>query len=80
MTIREYGAICTATLGAIFGFELIWSLTAIDAVEAAFLALLIGIFAAIVFTFATEPRKAKKPKYDFVTDGTGLSVLVRRAS
>ena len=80
MTIREYGAVCTATLGSIFGFELIWSLTTIDAIEAAFLALLIGIACAIVYAFLTEPRPVKesKPEYEFATDSTGLNVLIRR--
>lgn len=82
MNVREYGAICTATLGSIFGFELIWSLTSIGAIEAAFTALLIGIFAACVFAILTEPRPVKetKPVYEFATDSTGLNVLVRRAS
>ena len=80
MTIREYGAVCTATLGSIFGFELIWSLTAIDAIEAAFLALLIGIACAIVYAALTEPKPVRdsRPEYEFITDNTGLNVLVRR--
>jgi len=83
MSIRGYGAVCTATLGSIFGFELIWALTAIDAIEAAFLALLIGIACAIIYVALTEPKPVKesKPTYQFCTDSsTGLSVLVRRAS
>ena len=80
MSIRGYGATVTGVLGSIFGFDLIWNLTQMDAIEAAFTALIIGIFAAFAFVLITEPRPAKKtdPVYEFRTDDTGLEVLVRR--
>lgn len=80
MSIRGYGMACTGVLGSIFGFDLIWNLTQMDAIEAAFTALIIGIFAAFAFVLITEPKPARKagPEYEFRTDDTGLSVLVRR--
>lgn len=70
---------CTGVLGSIFGFDLIWNLTQMDAIEAAFTALIIGIFAAFAFVLITEPRPAKKtdPVYEFRTDDTGLSVMIQ---
>lgn len=80
MSIRGYGMACTGVLGSIFGFDLIWNLTQMDAIEAAFTAMIIGIFAAFAFVLITEPKPARKagPVYEFRTDDTGLSVLVRR--
>ena len=80
MSIRGYGMACTGVLGSIFGFDLIWNLTRMDAIEAAFTALIIGIFAAFAFVLITEPKPSRKagPEYEFRTDDTGLSVLVRR--
>lgn len=77
MSIRGYGMACTGVLGSIFGFDLIWNMTQMDAIEAAFTALIIGIFMAIVFVFITEPRKKHKPVYEFRTDDTGLSVMIQ---
>lgn len=79
MSIRGYGMACTGVLGSIFGFDLIWNLTQMDAIEAAFTALIIGIFAAFAFILITEPRPAKKtdPVYEFRTDNTGLSVMIQ---
>lgn len=78
MSIRGYGAVVTGVLGSIFGFDLLWVFTDMEAISAMFTALLIGIFMAIVFVFITEPRKERKPVYEFQTDSTGLEVLVRR--
>lgn len=80
MSIRSYGAITTGILGSIFGFDLLWGLTQMEAIGALFTALLIGIFAACAFVFLTEPRPVKesKPEYEFTTDSTGLNVLIRR--
>ena len=80
MKLREYGIITTGVLGAVFGFDLIWNLTQMDAIEAAFTAMIIGIFAAFAFVLITEPKPSRKagPEYEFRTDDTGLSVLVRR--
>ena len=70
----------TGVLGSIFGFDLLWEFTQMEAVGAMFTALIIGIFAAFAFVLITDPRPAKKtdPVYEFRTDDTGLSVLVRR--
>ena len=77
MTIRGYGAFATGILGAVFGFDAIWNLTQMDAIEAFFVALFIGFVAVVVYDFATEPRKERKPVYTWVTDQTGLSVMVK---
>ena len=80
MKLREYGIITTGVIGAVFGFDLLWNLTKMEAFDAMFTAMIIGIFAAFAFVLITEPRPAKKtdPVYEFRTDDTGLSVLVRR--
>ena len=80
MKLREYGVITTGVLGAVFSFDLIWNMTSMEAFDAMFTAMIIGIFAAFAFILITEPRPAKKtdPVYEFRTDDTGLSVLVRR--
>lgn len=80
MKLREYGVISTGVLGAVFSFDLIWNMTSMEAFDAMFTAMIIGIFAAFAFILITEPRPAKKtdPVYEFRTDDTGLSVLVRR--
>ena len=80
MKLREYGVICTGVLGSIFGFDLIWNLTQMDAIEAAFTAMIIGIFAAFAFVLITEPRERsdKRTKPTFQTDeATGLSVMIQ---
>ena len=77
MTLREYGAFATGILGAVFGFDAIWNLTQMDAIEAFFIALFIGFVAVGVYLFATEPRQECKPEYTWITDQTGLSVMVR---
>lgn len=81
MTLREYGTITTVILGSIFGFELVWNLTSMEAVGAAFTAFMIGIFAGCVFQFVTVPREEKEPEEapDSVwSDDGGLSVLIQR--
>ena len=80
MKLREYGVITTGVLGAVFSFDLIWNLTKMEAFDAMFTAMIIGISAAFAFVLITEPRPAKKtdPVYEFQTDNTGLEVLVRR--
>lgn len=78
MSIRSYGAVTTGVLGGVFGFDLLWVFTEMEAFHAMFAAMMIGLFMALGFVFATEPREPKKPKYEFQTDETGLSVLVRR--
>ena len=77
MTIRGYGAFATGILGAVFGFDVIWNLTKLDAFEAFFVAMFIGFAAVAVYMFATEPKQEQKPAYTWVTDQTGLSVMVR---
>lgn len=77
MTIREYGAFATGILGAVFGFDIIWNLTQLDAFEAFFVALFIGFAAVAVYAFVTEPKQESKPAYTWVTDQTGLSVMVK---
>ena len=80
MSIRGYGMACTGVLGAVFGFDLIWNLTQMDAIEAAFTAMIIGIFAAFAFVLITEPRERseKRTKPTFQTDeATGLSVMIQ---
>ena len=84
MSLRGYGTLTTAVLGMFFGFDCLWNMTQMEAIGAGFLALLIGIFAAIIFVFVTEPRETKKPEQPqsvWASDG-GLSVLIqkRRAS
>ena len=80
--LRGYGATATFLLGCVFGFDILWYATSMEAIGAAFTALLIGIFAACGFVFLTEPKPARqaKPVYEFATDNTGLSVMVRRES
>ena len=70
----------TGVLMSIFSFDLLWGLTQIDAIGAMFTALLFGIFAACAFVYLTEPKPVRKsrPEYEFITDNTGLNVLVRR--
>lgn len=69
----------TGILGSIFGFDLLWEFTRMEAISAMFTAVIIGIFAACTFVFATEPRRtagmAQKPT--FVKDDTGLSVMIQ---
>ena len=77
MTIREYGAFATGILGAVFGFDIIWNLTQMDAFEAFFVALFIGFAAVAAYMFATEPKQERKPEYSWITDKTGLSVMIR---
>ena len=77
MTIREYGAFATGILGAVFGFDIIWNLTQLDAFEAFFVALFIGFAAVAVYAFVTEPKQESKPAYTWVTDQTGLPVMVK---
>ena len=40
MTLRGYGAMITGVLGAIFGFDCLWTLTQMDAFEAFFVAMM----------------------------------------
>lgn len=79
MSIRGYGATVTGVLGSVFGFDMIWIFTDMEAISAMFTAVIIGIFAACIFVFATEPRRtagmAQKPT--FVRDDTGLSVMIQ---
>lgn len=79
MKLREYGIITTGVLGAVFSFDLIWNMTSMEAFDAMFTAMIIGIFAAFAFILITEPRPAKKtdPVYEFRTDDTGLSVMIQ---
>jgi len=77
MTIRGYGAMATGVLGAIFGFDALWNFTQMDAIKALFLAMFVGLVAVVVYAFATEPRKNRKPRYDWVTDEMGLSYMRR---
>ena len=77
MTIREYGGFATGVLGAIFGFDILWNFTQMDAIEAFFIELFIGFVAVGVYLFATEPRQECKSEYAWVTDQTGLSVMVK---
>ena len=79
MTIRGYGAMATGVLGAIFGFDALWNFTQMDAIKAFFLAMCIGFVFAVIYLFATEPRKNRKPRYDWVTDEMGLSYMRRHA-
>ena len=79
MKLREYGVITTGVLGAVFSFDIIWNMTSMEAFDAMFTAMIIGIFAAFAFILITEPRPAKKtdPVYEFRTDDTGLSVMIQ---
>ena len=56
MTLRGYGAMCTSVIGAIFGFEALWLYSKLDAIEAMYCAMVIGMVACTVFMFATEKR------------------------
>lgn len=80
MKLREYGVICTGVLGAVFSFDLLWNLTKMEAFDAMFTAMIIGIFLSIGFAFITEPRERsdKRTKPIFQTDeATGLSVMIQ---
>lgn len=79
MSIRGYATLATAVMGSIFGFEMIWNFTTMEAIGAMFTALLIGIFAACAFIFITEPRKKKekRPSSMWIQDGE-LSVLIQK--
>lgn len=80
MKLREYGVITTGVLGAVFGFDLLWNLTKMEAFDAMFAAMIIGIFLSIGFAFITEPRERsdKRTKPTFQTDeATGLSVMIQ---
>lgn len=77
MTIRGYGAMITGVLGAIFGFDILWTLTQLDAFEAFFLAMFIGFVAVVVYALATEP-KSRSRAYVWETDETGLQYMRRR--
>ena len=80
MKLREYGVITTGVLGAVFSFDIIWNLTRMEAFDAMFMAMIIGIFLSIGFAFITEPRERsdKRTKPTFQTDeATGLSVMIQ---
>ena len=80
MKLREYGIITTGVIGAVFGFDLLWNLTKMEAFDAMFTAMIIGIFLAVGFVFITEPRERsdKRTKPTFQTDeATGLSVMIQ---
>lgn len=77
MTLRGYGAMITGVLGAIFGFDCLWTLTQMDAFEAFFVAMMIGFVATVVYLFATEP-KSRRRSYVWETDETGLQYMRRR--
>lgn len=79
MKLREYGVITTGVLGAVFSFDIIWNLTKMEAFDAMFTAMIIGIFAAFAFVLITEPKPSRKagPEYEFRTDDTGLSVMIQ---
>ena len=80
MKLREYGVITTGVLGAVFSFDLIWNMTSMEAFDAMFAAMIIGIFLSIGFAFITEPRERsdKRTKPTFQTDeATGLSVMIQ---
>ena len=75
--IRAYGAMATGILGAVFGFDILWNFSQMDAIEDFFLAMVIGFIAVAVYLFATEPKQSRKPRYSWVTDDMGLSYMVR---
>lgn len=77
MSLRGYGAMITGVLGAIFGFDILWTLTQMDAFEAFFLAMFVGFVAVVVYAFATEP-KSRRRAYVWETDETGLQYMRRR--
>lgn len=80
MKLREYGIITTGVLGAVFSFDIIWNMTSMEAFDAMFTAMIIGIFLAVGFVFITEPRERsdKRTKPTFQTDeATGLSVMIQ---
>lgn len=80
MKLREYGVITTGVLGAVFSFDIIWNMTSMEAFDAMFTAMIIGIFLAVGFVFITEPRERsyKRTKPTFQTDeATGLSVMIQ---
>lgn len=80
MKLREYGVITTGVLGAVFSFDIIWNMTSMEAFDAMFTAMIIGIFLSIWFVFLTEPRERseKRTKPTFQTDeATGLSVMIQ---
>lgn len=76
--MRIYGAMATGILGAVFGFDILWNFSQMDAIEDFFIAMVIGFIAVTVYLFATEPRKERKPRYAWVTDNTGLQYMRRR--
>lgn len=77
MSLRGYGAMITGVLGAIFGFDALWNFTNMDAIEALFLAMFVGLVAVVVYAFATEP-KSRRRAYVWETDETGLQYMRRR--
>lgn len=81
MTLKEYAVATTGVLSAVFGFDIFWALTNMDALKAMVMALFVGIFAASAFAIGVETWEehrngSKRNKATYVTDEkTGLMYM-----
>lgn len=84
MTLKEYAVATTGVLSAVFGFDIFWTLTNMDALKAMFAALFVGIFAASAFAIGVETWEerrdgSKRNKATYITDEkTGLMYMPMR--
>lgn len=81
MTLKEYGIVTTGLLGAVFGFDILWTFTSMEALKSAFGALLFGLFASLVFGIGMElledrRNSKRRNRATYITDDeTGLMYM-----
>lgn len=81
MTLKEYAVATTGVLSAIFGFDIFWNLTSMDALKAMFAALFVGIFVSAAFAIGIETWEERRNgskcnKATYITDDeTGLMYM-----
>ena len=77
--MKAYTAATTALVASFIGFDAMWCMTRLDAIECFFMAMLVGLFAAWMFVIVTDEKTGKRNRPTFVRDEqTGLEFLSMR--
>ena len=79
MGMKGYTATLTALVASFIGFDAMWCMTKLDAIEVFYLALMIGLFAAGAFLLLTDKKVSKRKRPAYITDDeTGLQFMPMR--
>ena len=66
--MKAYTAATTALVASFIGFDAMWCMTKLDAIECFYMAMMIGFFAAGAYLLLTDRKPSRRNRPTFVRD------------